>query len=51
MIERYKGFIDILMVALPIYKNDTSKGYIKDIIARTLIMIESVSSLDVSENA
>jgi hypothetical protein len=51
MYERYQDFIDILKVSVPIYKNDMSKGYIKEIIVRTLRMVESVSKLDVSKAA
>jgi len=51
MIQKYQDFIDILKVALPIYKNDYSKIYIKDIIVRTLRMVEAVIPLDVSVEA
>jgi hypothetical protein len=51
MIEKYQDFIDILKVSIPIYKNDTKKGYIKEIITRTIRMVESVSPLDVSKKA
>lgn len=51
MYGKYQDFIDILKVALPIYKQDMSKGYIKEIIVRTIRMAESVSPLDVSKAA
>lgn len=47
----YQDFIDIITVTLSIYKKDSSKGYIKDILTRTLRMVESVSPLDISEKA
>jgi hypothetical protein len=51
MIKKYQDFIDILKVAIQIYKNDYSKIYIKDIIVRTLRMVEAVIPLDVSVEA
>lgn len=51
MDTKYKDFTDILMVLLPIYKNDRSKNYIKDIIVRTLRMVESILPIDVSQGA
>lgn len=51
MIQKYQDFIDKLKVALPIYKNDYSKVHIKDIIVRTLRMVEAVIPLDVSVEA
>jgi hypothetical protein len=51
MNPKYQDFVDILKVLLSIYKKDISKGYIKEIIVRTLRMVESVSPLDVSKAA
>jgi len=51
MYAKYQDFIDILKIAIPIYKQDMSKGYIKEIIVRTIRMAESLSPLDVSKAA
>lgn len=51
MNNKYKDFIDIIKVVLPIYKKDYSKGYMKEILVRTLRMVESVSPMDVSKAA
>lgn len=51
MDSKFQDFVDILKVLLPIYKNDQSKGYIKEIIIRTLRMVESVLPMDVSRKA
>lgn len=51
MDSKFQDFVDILKVLLPIYKNDQSKGYIKEIIVRTLRMVESILPMDVSKNA
>lgn len=51
MDRNFQDFVDILKVLLPIYKNDQSKGYIKEIIVRTLRMVESILPMDVSEKA
>ncbi len=49
--QEYQEFIDIIKVTLNIYKMNQSKRYIKDILVRTLRMIESISPLDVSNKA
>ena len=51
MDHNFQDFVDILKVLLPIYKNDQNKGYIKEIIVRTLRMVESILPMDVSKKA
>jgi hypothetical protein len=51
MNPKYQDFVDIIKVLINIYKKDTTKGYIKEIIVRTIRMVESVSPLDVSKAA
>ena len=46
--SNYNDFIEIIKVVLKVYQKDTSKGYIKEILTRTIRMIESVSPMDVS---
>jgi hypothetical protein len=50
MDSKFQDFVDILKVLLPIYKNGR-KRYIKDIIVRTLRMVESILPMDVSKGA
>jgi len=43
--SHYTDFIEIIKVVLKVYQKDTSKGYIKEILTRTIRMIESVSPI------